>query len=203
MLESKHFKICGWGLLILLLSITIPPFTTFIFPIVSIILILFGYKGVSDELGESRIWKNTILSAVFYVVSFVIIILFVWYFRTFLENVFNHFFYYFEEFSSEVGFKEFLGYLSARALIFVIPFYASLIVSSFFFYRANELIGKIVGNDNFRVGGLLVLISTILSPLIVGLLIYPVGLIILIVAFFGKYENIQRKREDNDVVIKL
>jgi uncharacterized membrane protein len=167
------------------------------------ILILIGYKGISDEFGDIRIWRNIVLSVVFYALSFLVLLVSVWYFRTFLWNVFNHYFYYFEELFSEEGFNEFLRYISFRALVFAILFYAFLVLSSFFFYRANKLIGDVTGNNNFRVGGLLVLVSTILFPIIIGIIIYPVGLIILIVAFFGKYENIKDKKEGDDVIIKL
>ncbi len=203
MVKTKSFIFCGWGLLVLLLSIVLPPFTTFIFPIISMILILIGYKGISDEFGDVRIWRNIVSSVVFYALSFLVLLVSVWYFRAFLWNIFNHYFYYFEELFSEEGFNEFLRYISFRALVFAILFYTFLVLSSFFFYRANKLIGDVTGNNNFRVGGLLVFVSTILFPIIIGIIIYPVGLIILIVAFFGKYENIKDKKEEDDVIIKL
>jgi uncharacterized membrane protein len=203
MVKTKSFRFCGWGLLVSLLSIVLPPFTTFIFPIISMILILIGYKGISDEFGDVRIWRNIVLSIVFYALSFLVLLVLVWYFITFLWNVFNNYFYYFEELFSEEGFNEFLRYISFRALVFAILFYAFLVLSSFFFYRANKLIGDVTGNNNFRVGGLLVFVSTILFPIIIGIIIYPVGLIILIVAFFGKYENIKDKKEGDDIIIKL
>ncbi len=202
MAVRKFFNLCGWGLLVLLLSIVLPPFTLLVFPIVSLILILLGYKGVSDEFGDVGIWKNIVLSVIFYFTSFLILVVSVWYFRTFLWNVYSNYFYYFEELFSEEGFNEFLDYLSVRASVFAVLFYAFWVASSFFFYRANELVGKATGNNNFRVGGLLVFISTVLSPLVIGLLTYPVGLIILIVAFFSKYEDIQDKKDEDDVIIK-
>jgi uncharacterized membrane protein len=171
-LESSK-TLCGVGAILVALG-TFAPFL----PLVGIILLLIGMKGLSEYYNDGSIFRNALYGLVFGIIgiiaaAFAIIALF------FGGALFGMSFGPGGAITGDI-----VGFIAGIivALVVVFIFY---ILMAVFFKRAFSTLSEKTGEKMFGTAGLLLLIGAILTIVIVGLILILIAWILAAVAFFS------------------
>ncbi len=186
----SSLRLCGIGMLILLLSIVLVlvPLIGFLAPIVGLVVLLIGYNRVSNELGQPKIWGNVLTWFLISLIGGIVVLI--------LSSVLVYVGVpqlYVDvgelEASQELSqiFENFSGLVKSVWWVIglvVLLFYVFILMSTFFFYRANRMIGEVLGENLFVLSSRLIWLGAIFSIVVVGVIVGLVGAIMLTVAFF-------------------
>jgi uncharacterized membrane protein len=191
--DLRNLKIMGGIGAILLL----------IFPVVGFILILIAVKQLSDEIKREDIFRDFLICTIISSLALIIVI-FVIFFSTWLSlNVWisspspsmpsPHPPYpptpQFPPEKPDIFFFLFLG------VIFLLS-WAINGVASYFAQRGFLSLADITGERNFSLSGRLIFLGALLYIILVGWVVYLVGIIFAIISFFSLPDRIPLKGEE-------
>jgi len=191
--DLRNLKIMGGIGTILLL----------IFPVVGFILILIAVKQLSDEIKREDIFRDFLICTIISSLALIIVI-FVIFFSTWLSlNVWisspspsmpsPHPPYpptpQFPPEKPDIFFFLFLG------VIFLLS-WAINGVASYFAQRGFLSLADITGERNFSLSGRLIFLGALLYIILVGWVVYLVGIIFAIISFFSLPDRIPLKGEE-------
>ena len=169
----------------LLIILTVVPTAGAILGIVGFILVLLAVKNISDAVGDSSIFTNTIISAVLAIIGVVVGAIVV--FASFLSFVGLG--------ALAPGFSGPLtpGALTTGGIVGLIVglilglavIWILLIVSAFFLRKSYNTIATKLGVGMFGTAALLYLIGAILTIILVGFIVIFVAGILQLIAFFS------------------
>jgi len=179
-MEKRTKTFGGVGYILVLASMVLGfmlPGINGIISIAGFVLILLAYLNLAREFSDPDIKSLTIKSIIFGVAAAALIVIAV---VTGFAAVFKA--------SASEGAQSAATGLSVGMVLLGIAAYGLLVVSSYFWYKVNELLAAHTKMDMFKTGGLLQFIGTIGSIIIVGGILVLVGYILLTVAFFSAEE---------------
>ena len=147
--------------------------------IAGIICLLISYLGLSKQTKRPEIKRRMIIWFVLSLIGAIIISI----------GIFT---VYFRFMISEPSTIEDMIVLFKDSLPVIIPTFSIAyclgLVSEWHFYKANQLLARIKGEPNFNTAGLLSWIGALTSIIFIGGIFYMISIIVLVVAFFGKWK---------------
>lgn len=204
-MEIKNIKLLGSiGVLLAILSII--PMGGFIFGLAGLVLVFIAMLELSKKTNNKKIYDNFFVSFIFSIVGSVLggialvstfVLREIGFFRNgiFYRNFFDRDMRFFpkEPFLMQRNWDIFNN-LSIGAIvtivIFVLVIYGILVARAYFLKKSYEEVTKETQVEYFKTAGNLIFIGSILLIVLVGFIIYFIGYIFEIVAFFSLKEDL-------------
>jgi uncharacterized membrane protein len=170
-------QIGGWGLVVVLvgsvLSLVVP--VLWVVVLAGWVLALIGYFRASEEYREPAIKTNTLIALVLTVAYWVVLVL-------------SGGFMMVGAMRGMMG-EDHAGMAMGGGLLALVLAWILSMAAGWFWYKANRLMTDRSGLNLFKIGGLLIFIGTVLTPVLIGGILISVGLVVLIVAWFTVQEE--------------
>lgn len=184
----------GVGALLLFIGF-IPPlggYTFGVLPLVGLILLLVGMKGLADYYREAGIFNNVLYGTVAGIVGVVVFAAALFTSLVgFLTEIFPNWNGDWtsitqlnpEDISTNIASSNILPFVASILISFVILFVAVLIVA-LFYRKSLELLRNKTGIGMFGTVGTLLLIGAVLTIILIGLILVWIAILLLAIAFF-------------------
>lgn len=192
--KLKEAKILGGigGILVLLGGILKIGFFA---PLAGFILLILGVKRISQVLEKREIFRDYIISAVFFILGWMmVVVLFILIWGGLIEIWSG---------LREIGFlskfnKEIFEALSKFGIGFLVGFLISwvfLVLGSYFLRKSFRMISQGTGVEFFKIAGDLAFLGSILTIILVGGVIEFIASILTVVAFFSLPNQLPKQTE--------
>lgn len=183
----------GAGALLLFISVFPYVGTYAIIPLIGLILILIGAKGLADNYQEDGIFNNAlygVILSIIGIVAFAVVLIYaiVGFFTDLglanfgIANI-TSFATTLTTMDPNVIFNAFLnhvGYILIAALVLFI----FIVVAAVFYRKSMSLTAKKTGVGLFGTAGLILLIGAVLTIILIGALLMWISLLLIAIAFF-------------------
>ncbi len=167
-------RLCGIGSLFIAIGFLIP-----FIGLVGIILLLVGLKGLSDDYNSPKIFQNALYGFIFGLIGIVILSI------TFITIAFRIILYsrIMDRIIIESS-RIFNTNLILLILLFIVIFVLFLL-KAIFYKKSFDIIAEKSGERIFNTIGILLIIGSILSPILIGYIVLIAAWIIATIGFFS------------------
>lgn len=204
-MEIKTIKLLG-GIGVLLAILSTIPAGGFVFGLTGLVLVFIAMLELSKKTNNKKIYDNFFVSFILSIVGSVLggIALV----STFILREIRFFrngSFYWNYFDRDMGFSPKEPFLMQRKwdtfnnlsvgaivaiVIFALVIYGILVARAYFLKKSYEEVAKETQVEYFKTSGNFIFIGSILSILLVGFIVYFIGYIFEIVAFFSLKEDL-------------